>query len=106
MRQQHQSVTLKQEFCTKAKLFIFKSSHKCWIRKEKERSRAQAAEMGFLRRASGLTLLDKGKRAVIRSKHRILVFPTRKITTALVWTCGTNVQERTAAKLLSSTPSD
>ena len=33
---------------------------------EKVRSRVQAAEMGFLRRISGLTLLDKVKSADIR----------------------------------------
>ena len=35
--------------------------HECWILNEKVRCRVQAAEMGFLRRISGLTLLDKVK---------------------------------------------
>ena len=56
MRQLHQSVVLKQELCTKAKLSIFRSvyvsiltyGHECWIMNEKVRSRVQAAEMGFL----------------------------------------------------------
>ena len=67
MRQLHRSVLLKRELCTKAKLSIFRSvyvtiltyGHECWIMNEKVRSRVQAAEMGFLRRISGLTLLDK-----------------------------------------------
>ena len=33
---------------------------------EKVRSRVQATEMGFLRRISGLTLLDKVKNADVR----------------------------------------
>ena len=55
---------------------------------EKVRSRVQAAEMGFLRKINGLTLLDKVKSADIREslKHRIAASPTRKIATALVWT--------------------
>ena len=63
MRQLHRSVVLKRELCTKAKLFIFRSvyvpiltyGHECWIMNEKVRSRVQAAEMGFLRRISGLS---------------------------------------------------
>ena len=79
MRQLHQSVVLKRVLCTKPKLSIFRSvydpiptyGHACWIMNEKVRSRVQAAEIGFLRRISGLTLLDKGKSADIREslKH-------------------------------------
>ena len=65
---------LKRGLCTNAKLSIFRSvyvpiltyGHECWIMNEKVRSRVQAAEMGFLRRMSGLTLLDKVKGAGIR----------------------------------------
>ena len=74
MRQLHQSVVLKRELCTKAKLLsIFRSAyvpiltygHECWIMNEKVRSLVQAAEMGFLRRISGFSLLDKVKSADI-----------------------------------------
>ena len=66
MRQIHQSVVLKRELCTKAKPSIFRSvyvtyGHEYWVMHEKVRSRVQAAEMRFLRRISGLTLLDKVK---------------------------------------------
>ena len=69
MRQLHRSVVLKRELCTKAKLSIFRSVYvpiltygqEFWIMNEKVRSRVQAAKMGFLRRISGLTLLDKAK---------------------------------------------
>ena len=40
--------------------------HECWIIIEKVRSLVQADEMGFLRKISGLTLLDIIKSAVIR----------------------------------------
>ena len=67
MRQLHRSVALKRELCIKAKLSTFRSvyvhiltySHEYWIMNEKVRSRVQTAEMGFLRRNSGLTLFDK-----------------------------------------------
>ena len=50
---------------------ILTYGHECWILKEKVRSRVQAAEMGFLRRISGLTLLDKVERAVIHESLNI-----------------------------------
>ena len=60
MRQLHRSVVLKQELiCIKAKLSIFRSSQ------------VQAAEMGLLRRLSGLTLLDKLKSEDIRESSNI-----------------------------------
>ena len=63
IRQLQLSVVLKRELCTKAKLSIFRSvyvpivtdGHKYWIMSEKVKSPDQAAEMGFLRRISGLT---------------------------------------------------
>ena len=39
--------------------------HECWIMNERVRSRVQAAEVGFLRRIGGLTLLDNVKSADI-----------------------------------------
>ena len=79
MHQLHQSVVLKPELCTKTKLSIFRSvyvpiltyGHERWIMNEKVRSRIQAAEMGFLRRISGLTLLDKVKSANTRESLNI-----------------------------------
>ena len=58
-----------RELCTKAKLAVFRSifvsilvySHECWVITEKVRSRVQAAEMVFLLKVRGLTLLDKVK---------------------------------------------
>ena len=58
-----ESVVLKRELCTKAKLSIFRSVYvsilTCgrdrWIMNEKVKSRVQAADMGCLRRSSGLT---------------------------------------------------
>ena len=69
MRQLYRSIVLKRELCTKAKLSVFRSvffptltyDHECWIMTERVRSRVQAAEMGFLRKVSGLSLLDKVK---------------------------------------------
>ena len=40
--------------------------HECWVMNEKVSSRVQAAEMGFLQRISGVTLLDKVTSADIR----------------------------------------
>ena len=79
IRQVHRSVVLKRELCTRARLSIFRSVYvpiltygrECWIVNEKVRSRVQAAEMGFLLRISGLTLLDKVKSADIRESVNI-----------------------------------
>ena len=67
---------------------------------QKVRSRVQAAEMGFLQRLSSFTLLDKVKSADICEslKHRIAASMIRKIATALVWTCDTNVQGKNSQK--------
>ena len=93
MRQLHLSVVLKRELCTKAKLSIFRSvyvpiliyGHKCWIMNEKMRLRVQAAEMGFLRRISGLTLLDKVKNADIRESLNIEALLLRLERSQLRW---------------------
>ena len=114
MRQLHRSVVLKRELCTKAKLSIFRSvyvpiltyGHECWIMNEKVRSRVQAAEMGFLRRISGLTLLDKVKSADIREFLNIEALLLRLERSQLRWYVHVTrmSQERTAKKLLCSTP--
>ena len=93
MRQLHRSVVLKRGLCTRAKLSIFRSvyvpiltcGHKCWIRNEKVRSRVQAAEMGFLRRISGSTLLDKVKSADIRESLNIESLLLRLERSQLRW---------------------
>ena len=110
MCQLHRSVVLKQELCTRAKLSIFRSvyvfiltyGHECWIMNEKMRSRVQAAEMGLLRRISGLTLLDKVKSADIRESPHIESLLLRLESSQLRW-CGRVTrmsQEKTAKKLL------
>ena len=73
---------------------------------EKVRSRVQAAEMGFLRRISGLTLLDKVKSADIRESLNIEALLFRLERTQLRWYGRVTrmSQERTAKKLLCSTP--
>ena len=66
---------------------------------EKVRSRVQAAEMGFLRRISGLSLLDKVKSADIRASLHIASLQLR------CYGHATRIsQERTIKKLLCSTP--
>ena len=94
MRQLHRFVVLKRELCTKAKLSIFKSIYvscsglygdESWIMNEKVRSRAQAAEMGFLRRISGLILLDKVKSKDIRESLNIKSLLFRPERSPLRW---------------------
>ena len=73
---------------------------------EKVRSRVQAAEMGFLRRISGLILLDKVKSADIRESLNIESLLLRLEKSQLRWYGHVTrmPQERTAKKLLCSTP--
>ena len=52
---------------------------------EKVRSRVQAAEMGFLRRMSGLTLLGKVKSADIRKSLSIELLLLRRERSQLRW---------------------
>ena len=114
MRQLHRSVVLKRKLCTKAKLCIFRSvyvpiliyGHECRILNEKVRSRVQATEMGFLRRNSGLTLLDKVKSADIRESLNIELMLLRLERPQLRWYGHVTRMslKRTAKKLLCSTP--
>ena len=78
----------------------------CWIMKEKARSRVQAAEMGFMRRISGLTLLDKVKSAYTRESLNIEALLLRLERSQLRWYGHVTrmSQKRTAKKLLCSTP--
>ena len=48
-------------------LSVPKTKVKCWIMNEKVRSSVQTIDIGFLRRISGLTLLDKHTRVVFAS---------------------------------------
>ena len=65
LRALHQPVVVKKELSQKAKLSIYWSiyvpiltyGHELWVVTERTRSRIQAAEMGFLRRVSGLSLM-------------------------------------------------
>ena len=73
---------------------------------ETVRSRVQAAEMGFLRRISGLTLLDKVKSANICKSLNIESLLLRLERSQLRWYGHMTrmYQERTTKKLLCSTP--
>ena len=114
MRQLHRSVVLKRELCTRARLSFFRlvcvpiltCGHECWIINEKVRSRVQATEMELLRRVSGLTLLDKVKSAHIRESLNIESLLLRLERSQLRWYGHVTrmSQERTAKKLLCSTP--
>ena len=69
---------------------------------EKVRSRVQAAEMGFLRRISVLTLLYKVKSADIRESLNIKSLLLRLERSQLrwygQWTCDTNVPGKNSQK--------
>ena len=73
---------------------------------KKVRSRVQAAEMGFLRRISGLTLLNEVKRAHIRESLNIELLLLRLERSQLRWYGHATrmSQERTAKKLFCVTP--
>ena len=73
---------------------------------EKVRSRVQAAEMGFLRKISGLTLLHKVKSADICESPNVESLLLRLERSQLRWyELATRMsRERTAKKLLCLTP--
>ena len=73
---------------------------------EKVRSKVQAAEMGFLQRISGLTLLDKVKSADICESLNIESLLLRLERSQLHWYGHVTrmSQKRTAKKLHCSTP--
>ena len=114
MRKLHRFVVLKRELCTRAKLSIFRSvyvliltyNHECWIMYEKVKSQVQAAEMRFLRRISGLTLLDKVKSADIRESLNMESQLLRLERSQLRWHGQVTRMslKRTAKKFLCSTP--
>ena len=73
---------------------------------EKVRSRVQAAKMGFLRRISGLTLLDKVKSADIRESLNIESLLLQLERSQLRWYGHVTrmSQEKIAKKLFLLTP--
>ena len=87
-------------------VLILTYNHECWIMNKKVRSRVQAAEMGFLRRISDLTLLDKVKSADIRESPNIesLLFRLEKKQLRWYGHVTRMFHERTTKKLLCSTP--
>ena len=72
---------------------------------EKVKPRVQAAEMGFLRRINGLTLLDEVNSADIRESLNIESLLLRLERSQLRWYghVARMFQERTTKKLLCST---
>jgi len=74
MRALHGPFVVKKELSQKAKLSIYPLiyvpnltyGHELWVVTERTRSRIQVAEMGFLRRESGLHLRDRVRSSVIR----------------------------------------
>jgi exonuclease III len=79
LRQLYRTVVTKRELSTKTKLSIYKSvyrpiltyGHEHWVMTERMKSRIQAAEMRFLRRISGLTLLDRVRSSDIRENLQV-----------------------------------
>ncbi|CAM1329864.1 Uncharacterised protein r2_g3900 [Pycnogonum litorale] len=79
IRQLQRSVLLRRELGVKAKLAIFKSvfvpiltyGHEPWVMTERTQSRIQAAEMAFLRRISGLTMLNRVRSSEIQETLRV-----------------------------------
>jgi hypothetical protein len=79
MRQLQHSVIRRDEIGVKAKLAVFNSvfvpvltyGHELWVMTERIRSRIQAAEMGFLRRVSGVTILDRVRSSEIRESLQV-----------------------------------
>ncbi|XP_049899777.1 uncharacterized protein LOC126389867 [Epinephelus moara] len=73
------SVVVKRELSQKAKLSIYRSiyapiltyGHELWVVTERMRSRVQAAEMSFLRRAAGLSFRDRVRSSDIREGLRV-----------------------------------
>ena len=79
MRTLYSSVVVKRELSRGAKLSIYRSifvptltyGHELWVVTERMRSRVQAAEMSFLRRAAGFSLRDRVRSSAIREELRV-----------------------------------
>jgi len=78
LRALHRPVVVKKKLSQKAKLSIYLSiyvhiltyGHELWVVTERTRLRIQAAEMGFLRRVSGLSLRDRVRSSGARPTGR------------------------------------
>ncbi|CAM1319476.1 Uncharacterised protein r2_g2780 [Pycnogonum litorale] len=79
MRQLQRLVLLRRELGVRGKLAVFKSvfvpivtyGHEPWVMTERTRSRIQAAELAFLGRISGLTMLDRVRSSEIRETLQV-----------------------------------
>ena len=108
MRQLHCSVVLKQELCTRAKLSIFRSvyvptltyGHDCWIMRKWDLEIKQSKWDSCEELAIGpcWTRLKVLIFVKFIFKHRIPASLTRKIATALVWTCDMNAPRKNSKK--------
>ena len=116
IRQLHQSVVLKRELCTTAKLLVFRLvfvpiltyGHECWVMTERVRSRVQAtAKMGFLQNVRGLSLLVKVKSTDIGQSLNIEPLLLRIERSQLRWYGDmTRIShEQTAKQLRNALPS-
>ena len=107
MRQLCQSVVLKRELCTRAKLSVFKLvfvpilsyGHECWAMNKRVRFQIPATEMGFLKKVRGLSLLvicqlRTSHRHSPISSHRTANTSYGTIATSLVWSCDMNVSQK------------
>ena len=90
MRQLYQSVVLKRELCTRAKLSVLRSvfvlfltcDYKCWVMTKRVIYRIKTAKMGFLQKARGLSLLEKVKNTDI---HQSLNIESLLLRSQLPW---------------------
>jgi exonuclease III len=79
LRTLYRTVVTKSELSLRTKLAIFRSvyrptltyGHELWVMTERIRSRVEAAEMRFLRRAAGLTLWDRVPSSTIRANLHV-----------------------------------
>ena len=114
MRQFQHSILRRGEVGKKAKLAIFSSvfvpihtySHECWVMTERVRSRIQASEMGFLRRISGVTLLDRVRSSEIRESLQVepLLLRIERSQLRYYGHVVRMPQERIAAQILKAKP--
>ena len=115
MRQLYRSTVLKRELCTKAKFSVFRSvfvpilsyGHDCWVMTKRVRSRVQAAEMGFLRKVRGFSVLDKVKSTDTRQILNIepLLLRIERSQLRLYDHVTQISHERTAKQLMDALPS-
>ena len=114
MRQLYQSVVLKRELYTKAKLSVFRSvfvpiltyGHECWVMTERGRSPVQVAEMGVFQKVRGLFLIEKVKSTdICQSLNTEPLLLRITISTTLVLPCDTNVPRANSKQPMDALPS-